>query len=148
MREVIAKRNRILFIVTLISGIIAILSGIFWPVESMKWMGVFSIVFNAVLVIPFSLYIIFGLPCKLIERDGDKLVLRNLDTKKSSEVIVNIADIVDVDLMANPQKPTERLKDAIEIKVVSQGIEQSYHITSILKTKEVLKKLQALIVKE
>ena len=147
MREVIAKRNRILYIATLIAGVMALLSGPLAHKEGMTWMDVLCIVVN-VIGIPFCLYIIFGLPYKLIERDDDKLILRDLGTKKINEVTINIADIVDVDLMANPQKPTERLKNAIEIKVIVEGVEQIYHITSILKTKEVLKKLQALIAKE
>ena len=146
MREVIAKRNRILYIAALIAGVMALLSGPLANKEGMTWVDVLCIVVN-VIGIPFCLYIIFGLPYKLIERDDDKLILRD-ESPKRNEVTINIADIVDVDLMANPQKPTKRLKDAIEIKVVSQGVEQTYHITSILKTNKVLKKLKALIGKE
>jgi len=146
MREVIAKRNRILYIAALITGVMALLSGPLANKEGMTWVDVLCIVVN-VIGIPFCLYIIFGLPYKLIERDDDKLILRD-ESPKRNEVTINIADIVDVDLMANPQKPTKRLKDAIEIKVVSQGVEQTYHITSILKTNKVLEKLKALIGKE
>jgi len=146
MREVIAKRNRILYIAALITGVMALLSGPLAHKEGMTWVDVLCIVVN-VIGIPFCLYIIFGLPYKLIERDDDKLILRD-ESPKRNEVTINIADIVDVDLMANPQKPTKRLKDAIEIKVVSQGVEQTYHITSILKTNKVLEKLKALIGKE
>ena len=146
MREVIAKRNHILSIAALIAGVMALLSGPLANKEGMTWMDVLCIVIN-VIGIPFMIYFLISTPSKVIERLDDKLILRESPGKKK-EIIIKIADIVEVDFMSNPQKPSDKIKNSIEIKVIADGVEQIYYCTSILKPKKVLEKLKALIGKE
>ena len=146
MREVIARRNGILYIAALIVGVMALLSGPLANKEGMTWMDVLCIVVN-VIGMPFMIYFLISTPSKVIERLDDKLILREYPRKKN-EIIINIADIVAVDFMSNPQKPSDKIKNSIEIKVIADGVEQIYYCTSILKPKKVLEKLKALIGKE
>lgn len=143
MREVIARRNQFLTIAALVSGIFALDAGFNWAVTDMPWMKYPVIIVNLI-GIPFMIYFLISTPSKVIERLDDKLILRE-GPRKKNEIVIRIADIVEVDFMSNPQKPSERIKDSIEIKVIADGVEQIYYCTSILKPKKVLEKLKALI---
>ena len=146
MKEVIARRNQFLNIACLVSSILALDAGFNWTVPDMPWMK-YPVIIVGMIGIAFMIFFLISTPSKVIERLDDKLILREPPRKKN-EIVIKIADIVAVDFMPNPQKPSNKIKNSIEIKVIADGIEQIYYCTSILKPKKVLEKLKALIGKE
>ena len=146
MREVIAKRSNKWFIFMLVLGVSGLLNGIFWRVEDMKWVGVFCIVFNIV-VIAFSLFMFFANPINIIEKCGDQLFI-NIWAIKRVRIVVDIKDIIDVSFEPVPNKPGKFNEKCITITAFVDGKQEEIHTFELVDAPGALAKLKALIGKE
>ena len=146
MKEVIAKRDIRLSILILVVCVIGLVNGILWDVKDYQWMQFILIGINVIGIL-FAGFMLFVVPRNVIEKRDEQLIL-NLWVGTKNRVVVDIANIKEVDNLLDPQKPNKYMKGAVGIKAVVDGKEQIYECLDLVKAPLVLEKLKALIGKE
>ncbi|MBQ9125625.1 MAG: hypothetical protein IJY13_03090 [Clostridia bacterium] len=148
MREVIAKRSNKWFVFMLVVGSIGLLNGIFWRVESMKWVGILCIVVN-VFVLACSLLMFFANPRNTIEKCGDRLFINIwMGIGKRPQIVVDIKDVTDVSFSPVPDKPGKFNEKCLTITAFVDGKQGEIHTFELVDAPGALAKLKALIGKE